>query len=145
MRAWLARLRPLHLTALTFAYWAGLAVLRLTEPVLTAWRLARLPPGQSSIEAGITNTVLHLTMVQGGATAWAGAIGLGALLTWLLGPPAFLVAAWWFQRSDGTQTPVSELPHADQANALPASRFASADAARRVDEASAVPRRPHAS
>ena len=119
MRSLLSRLGPAHLALGTAAYWLGLAALKLTEPLLTGWRLSQLPPGQGSIEAGFANSVFHLTMTQAGSTVWAGSIGLGSLLLWLCGPPALLIGAWWIQREGETESRMAALGSEETRSALP--------------------------
>lgn len=140
MRSWLTRLRRFHLAAITLVYWVGLAAIKLTEPVLTGWRLSRLPPGQSSIEAGFTNTLLHVTMLEAGKTVWTGSIGLGSLLIWLLGPPAILIGAWWVSQQDTVTASDYAIPDSPSQPKLPASGLESVAPTRKVE--SDLTRRP---
>ena len=125
MRFSLRRLRPPHLAAIIGIYWVGLAVAALARPIGLAWRLAHLPPpAHSSIEAGFTDTLFHVTMTQSGTVVWGKSIYLATLLMWVLGPPALVVLGWRSSRKAAASFPDADesspsLPHPTEA-ALPA-------------------------
>ena len=94
MKISLRWVRKWHLVLGTALYWAGLAWLKLLEPVTTAWRLVHLPDGHGSINAGFTNTLLQITMREGGTVVWSGSAYLVTILAWIVGPPLVAFLAW---------------------------------------------------
>jgi len=96
----LGRLRRAHLALITGLYWLGLGTVKLLHPILVGWRLTQLPPGHATINAGFTNTLLHVTMTQDGSVVWTGQASLAVILGWMLGPPLLLFAAWKASRDD---------------------------------------------
>lgn len=124
MRFSLGRLRPMHLAVGTLAYWAGLAVIKLSHPLLVAWRLTHLPPGQSSIEASYAESAVHVVMKQLDAVVWSGSISAGGLIIWLFGPPALVIGAWWLSaqsEESGTTTDRGNIGPGSEDRALPGS------------------------
>lgn len=129
----LRQVRPIHLALGTLAYWAGLALVKLSHPLLVAWRLTHLPPGQSSIEASYSESAIHVTMKQLEAVVWSGSISAGSLILWLFGPPALIIGAWWLQSQDnGDSIPDPETLGTPGDRALPASGLPSSNVTRKM-------------
>jgi hypothetical protein len=130
--------RPIYLALATVAYWLGLALVKLSRPLLIAWRLSQLPPGQSSIEAGYSQSAFHLTMKQLDSVVWSGSISAGSLILWLLGPPALIIGGWWLNSQGADAESVADeaegLSSTTRGPALPASGLPSSNVTRKISQ-----------
>lgn len=91
------RLRPVHVAALSVAYWIGLAAVKLGGLLVAIARVA-LPGMHGNVGAQLNNLVaLHLTVSSsGGSVIWEGSTSVPALLAWIVGPPVILaLTARW--------------------------------------------------
>ena len=95
LRHWRAR----HLLAAWSAYWVGLVLVTLGEPLRLMWRLTRVPDNHGSFSANFGDGLLKLTIVEGGRTVWSGATEPGTAIAWLAGPPLLLWLLWLVLRS----------------------------------------------
>jgi hypothetical protein len=101
-----ARLRPVHVAALSVAYWIGLAAVKLGGFLLAAARVA-LPGMHGGVGAGLDNFVtLNVTVTNSsGAVTWAGSTSLPVVLAWIVGPPLLLglTARWARELESGDE------------------------------------------
>jgi hypothetical protein len=111
MRFSLARLRPRHIALLTVAYWLGLVAVKLGPAIAAAWQVSRLPPNHGSMSAGLTNTLLRLSIDIDGVAVWAGSVSLGALFAWVVGPPVLLaLTSRWIREAETEDSQPASLP-----------------------------------
>jgi hypothetical protein len=112
----LARLRPVHVAALTMAYWIGLAAVKLGGFLVAVARVA-LPGMHGGVSAQLNNFVaLHVTVTSSsGSVIWEGSTSLVAVLAWIVGPPLILAltARWAREVEPGDE--VAGAPSADSA------------------------------
>lgn len=102
-----ARLRPVHVAALTVAYWVGLAAVKLGG-LLVAMARVGLPGMHGNIGAALKDFVgLHVTVSSSsGAVIWDGSTTLPVLLAWIAGPPLILaVTARWAREIETDDEP----------------------------------------
>lgn len=99
MPSFLRRWRWRHLFASWAAYWAGLGLVVLWQPVSIARRLAELPDGAATISAEVTNGTFSIQILEHGATVWAASGSLLAVVLWIAGPPLLLWLTWASSRS----------------------------------------------
>lgn len=98
----LARLRPVHVAALSLAYWIGLAAVKLGGALLAIARVA-LPGMHGSVGLELKNLMaFHLTVTSSsGSVIWAGGTSLPAVVAWIAGPPLILaISARWARELD---------------------------------------------
>jgi hypothetical protein len=89
----LRRLTARHVFFSWIAYWAALAVVKLTPAALVIWQISR-SGGKGDVSAALTDDVLKLTVTAAGSTTWTGSISLLPLAFMLAGPPIVLWACW---------------------------------------------------
>jgi hypothetical protein len=101
-----ARLRPIHIAAVSAVYWIGLLSAKLGGALLAIARVA-LPGMHGSVNAELQNLlVLHLTVTQDGSTIWTGSASLPALFAWIAGPPLILaLTARWARELETREEP----------------------------------------
>src|SRR5690349_13135645 len=121
-----ARFRPVHVAALTVAYWVGLAAIKLGGLLVAIARVG-LPGMHGNVGAQLNNFVaLHVTVSSSsGAVIWDGSTSLPVLLAWIAGPPLILaLAARWAREIETDDEPVesSALPSGDTTRVLDAPR-----------------------
>jgi len=100
-----ARLRPVHIAALTVAYWVGLAAVKLGGLLVAVARVA-LPGMHGNVGAELKNLVaLHLTVSSSsGSVIWEGSTSLPVVLAWIVGPPLILgLTARWARELEGEE------------------------------------------
>jgi hypothetical protein len=121
-----ARLRPVHVAALTVAYWVGLAAVKLGGLLAAIARVA-LPGMHGNVGAQLNNFVtLHVTVSSSsGAVIWDGTTSVPALLAWIAGPPLILaLTARWareLEADDGPAEPPA-MPSGDTTRVVGAPR-----------------------
>ena len=93
------RPRAWHLLAGWGAYWVGLVLVTLGEPLGLLWRFSRQSGRHGSVSAGYENGVLQATVIDGARTAWSGATDPTTLALWLAGPPLLLWVLWLVLRA----------------------------------------------
>jgi hypothetical protein len=101
MKFSLSRWKPRHLAAAWAAWWLGLGVVTLTKPLLEIWRLTHLPPDQAArgeISFGFSNTLMTLSMGEGGVTTYNGSVHLLTVVALIAVPPLVLFITWLSQR-----------------------------------------------
>lgn len=98
MVSFFRRWRWRHLFSAWLAYWAGLVVVVLWEPLTVARRLARLPDNQASIAVEFKNTVFSAVFAERGVTVWSGTATLLEIVLWIAGPPLLLWVIWAMSR-----------------------------------------------
>jgi hypothetical protein len=97
-----SRLRPVHIAALSVAYWIGLAAVKLGGLLVAIARVA-LPGMHGNVGATLNNLVaLHVTVSSSsGSVIWEGSTSIPALLAWIAGPPLILaITARWAREVD---------------------------------------------
>ena len=90
LRGWNVR----HLLSAWIAYWVALVILAVGSPALRVWRLTHDPASHGSATGSLNNDVISATVVQNGATVWAGSVHMVVLVLWLVGPPLALYLFW---------------------------------------------------
>jgi hypothetical protein len=125
LRRWKAR----HLVAAWSAYWVGLVLVKLAEPIRIAWRLTRLPDNHGTISASYADGLLKITMIQDGVTQYAGSVSFAALALWIAGPPLVMFVLWLMIRP----RPITQMAD-DAPAALGAGEFRGFEASSKRDE-----------
>jgi len=106
-----ARLRPVHVAALTVAYWVGLAAVKLGGLLAAIARVA-LPGMHGNVGAQLNNFVaLHVAVSSSsGAVIWDGNTTVPVLLAWIVGPPLILALTARWAREIETDDAAVEPP-----------------------------------
>ena len=97
MRFSLRHWRPRHLLLAWGGYWLALLAFALGPAALAVSRMTRGPRGSSSVSANFDD-VIRLTVVDHGATVWAGSASPLTVVLWLTGPPLALWLLWLLAR-----------------------------------------------
>lgn len=87
-----------HLVAAWGVYWVGLAAWGLGSALPIIWRVTR-PEAHGNASANFDGSAIRVTVVEGAATVWRGAIEFRTLVLLMGVPPLVLWALWlWAQR-----------------------------------------------
>ena len=92
------RWRSSHLLLAWATYWLLLVAVTLGHAIAAAWRASQSAPGHASIDAGFNDALVHLRVVQDGATTWSGAATLGEIAFWMAVPPLLMWLVWLMSR-----------------------------------------------
>ena len=101
MQLSLDRWKPRHLLAAWTAWWTGLGVATLAEPLALAWRITRPEGSHGNISASFENTMLELTMSEQGRTVYESSAHFGTIALWIAGPPLVLWLVWMIAQARG--------------------------------------------
>jgi hypothetical protein len=131
----LARWRLRHLSLASLAYWAALAVVRLTPAFIAGWKVTRAGE-HGSINAAVGgNSLLKVTILRDAAVMWSGAVPLGMLALWVAGPPLVLWFLWLIATSRTRREARSAPAELEPGDVMPTSQ------ATRVRDEVPIPRR----
>ena len=90
----LSRWTPGQLLLSWGTYWAGLVAVKLGPAIREMYRVIQLPEGHGSINAGFSNGVVNLSVVEDGVTTLAHSAPFSTILLWVLVPPVVLWGIW---------------------------------------------------
>ena len=97
-----------HLVAAWGVYWIGLATWGLGSALPIIWRVTR-PEAHGSVSANFDGTAIHVTVVEGAATVWKGAVEFRTLVLLIGVPPLVLWALWLWAHRGRRPTPPDRL------------------------------------
>jgi hypothetical protein len=109
-----------HLVGSWAAYWAGLAIVKLSSIAITVWKISHGPGDHGTLSVSLGDNGFVLTALKDGATVINVTAPLATTALWIAVPPLAIWVAWLAMRPSRAEREALEAR--THLNALPDAR-----------------------